>query len=84
MSASSRFVRAGLITGGLCAMLLLQGCLAVAAAGAAGTVASTAVGVTVGAARVGGHVVASGARAVTGAGRDRDRDDEDRDDRRRR
>jgi hypothetical protein len=78
MRASPRVLRAGLITGGLCAMLLLQGCLAAAAVGAAGTVASTAVGVTVGAARVGGHVVASGARAVTGSGRHRDDEEQNR------
>ena len=82
MRALPPVLRAGLIVGGLCIMSLLQGCLAVAAVGAAGTVASTAVGVTVGAARIGGHVVASGARAVTGSGRHHD--DDDRDDRERR
>ena len=67
--------------GVLIAMALsTQGCLAMAAGGvvvgAAGAVVGTAGAVTVGAAKLGGHVVASGVRAATGSGHDRRGDDD--------
>jgi hypothetical protein len=54
------------------AVLALQGCVAMAVGGAAvgvaGAVVGTAGAVTIGAAKAGGHVVASGVRAATGSG----------------
>ena len=75
-------VRLTLIGGALIVMALsTQGCLAMAAGGAvvgaAGVVVGTAGAVTVGAAKLGGHVVASGVRAATGSGRDRRSDQDD-------
>jgi Trk-type K+ transport system membrane component len=68
------------IIAALPAVLALQGCVAMAVGGAAvgvaGAVVGTTAAVTVGAARVGGHVVASGVRATTGSGRHHDEEPE--------